>query len=80
MARIGIHLINQLIRRQYVWKFKALFFNVFLIIFVIHDIMTCSSDRDLIDDFISYLRINLINIIGDISFVTLLHEFLILLD
>ena len=80
LARIGIHLINQLIRRQYVWKFKALFFNIFLIIFVIHDIMTCSSDCDLIDDFISYLRINLIDIIGDISFVTLLHEFLILLD
>ena len=79
-AGIGIHLIDQLTRREDMWENDALRSNVCPIVGIVQDIVSGTANSHLVYHLVANLFIDSINFGGNIALVTFLHQFVILLN
>ena len=77
---IGIHLIDQLARREDMWENDALRSNVRPIVSIVQDIVSGTANSHLVYHLVANLFINSIDFGGNIAFVTFLHQFVVLLN
>ena len=79
-ACVGVHDISEFVRWQYLREADALLVDVGEIVGVVFDVVSRASYGHLVDDFVTYFVVYLIDFSCYVGLVSFAHQFVIFLD